>query len=112
MEMQRSVWSPAEKKVARAAFQAAWARECGAVRRQVEAMLEHSSDPTEIWRVHDYLSRKRREVDEKYDYRYSVLTSVLGRLLAEGWVVEADITALDPEKTAQIKRIASMWVEG
>jgi len=86
MEMQRFVWSPAEKKVARAAFEAAWARECGAIRGQVEAMLQRSSDPAEIWRVHDYLSRKRREVDGKYDYRYSVLTSVLGRLLAEGWV--------------------------
>jgi len=34
-------------------------------------MVMRSSDPSEIWRVHDHLSRKRREVDAKYDYRYS-----------------------------------------
>jgi len=69
--MERSTRSAAEKRTARAAFEAAWGRECGAIRRTVEAMVMRSSDPSEIWRVHDHLSRKRREVDAKYDYRYS-----------------------------------------
>ncbi len=107
--MQGVVWSPTEKKVARAAFNAALARECGAIRHEVEAMLKRSSDPAEIWRVHEYLSEKRREVDQKYDFRYSRLTSVLGRLFAEGWVGEEEITKLKPERIAQIKRNASIW---
>jgi hypothetical protein len=107
--MQGVVWSPAEKKVARAAFNAALARECGAIRHEVEAMLKRSSDPADIWRVHEYLSEKRREIDQKYDFRYSRLTSVLGRLFAEGWVGEEEIVKLKPEKIAQIKRSASIW---
>jgi hypothetical protein len=107
--MRRFEWSAAEKKVARAAFEAAWARECTAIRHEAEVLLKRSSDPAEIWRVHDYLSEKRREIDQKYDYRYSVLTSVLGHLLAEGWVTEPEIATLKPDKIEQIKRSASAW---
>lgn len=71
-------------------------------------MLKRSSDPAKIWRVHDYLSEKRREIGEKYDYRYSALTRVLGHL-AEGWVTETEIAPLKPEKIEQIKRSASAW---
>ncbi len=108
-DVRELVWSPAEKKMARAAFDAALVRECGAIRREVEALLKRSSDPAAIWRVHDYLSEKRREIDQKYDFRYSVLVSVLGRLLAEGWVREAEIAKLKPEKLNQIKRSVSAW---
>jgi hypothetical protein len=107
--MREFVWSPTEKKVAHAAFDAALARECGAIRGEVEAMLKRSSDPAAIWRVHDYLSEKRREIDQKYDFRYSVLVGVFSRLLAEGWVREADIAQLKPEKIDAIKRSASAW---
>lgn len=108
-DLQELVWSPAEKKVARAAFNAALVRECAAIRREVEAILKRSSDSAAIWRVHDYLSEKRREIDQKYDFRYSVLVSVLGRLLAEGWVREAEIAKLKQEKIGQIRRSASAW---
>jgi photoprotection regulator FRP-like protein len=107
--MHRLEWSPGEKRAARSAFKAALARECATIRHEVEAMLKRSSDPMEIWSVHDYLSRKRRQIDQKYDYRYSVLTSVLGQLLAEGWVAETEIATLKPEKIEQIKRYASAW---
>jgi len=100
--MERFTWSAAEKRAARAAFGAAWDRECGAIRREVEAMLAHSSDPARIWQIHDYLSQKRRDVDAKYDYRYSVLPGVLGRLLAEGWVEETEIAMFDGEKLAHL----------
>ncbi|MGH2374505.1 MAG: hypothetical protein ACREX4_22580 [Gammaproteobacteria bacterium] len=107
----RDFWSPGEKKVARAVFEAALTRECAAIRREVEAILKRSSDSAAIWRAHDFLSKKRREVDQKYDFRYSVLPSVLGRLLAEGWVREAELAKLKPEKIELIKRSASAWRE-
>ncbi len=47
-------------------------------------MLERSAASVEVWQVHDFLSEKRDEVDRKYDYRYSVLISMFGRLLHEG----------------------------
>ena len=62
-------WSAAEKKVARAAFDAALERERTSVRREVEAIPARSPDSAEIWHVRDYLNEKAREVDAKYDYR-------------------------------------------
>jgi len=66
-------WSKAEKRAARRAFDAAYERECRAIRAKLEQMLEGGGDIRQIWRIHDYLSEQRRETDRKYDYRYSVL---------------------------------------
>lgn len=102
-------WSAGEKKAVRAAFDAAFVRECNAIRREAESMFQRTPDAAGVWRVHDYLSEKRREVDRKYDYRYSVLISVFGRLLSEGWVTEADLAKLKLEKLELIRRNAAMW---
>lgn len=104
-------WSHSEKTAARAAFDAAFERECGAIRLEAERMLERRSEPGDVWRVHDYLSHKRLEIDRKYDYRYSVLISVFGRLLAQGWVTEAELSKLNPEKLQLIRRSAATVTE-
>lgn len=104
-------WSHAEKKAARAAFDNALQRECSAIRQDAERMLQRCSEPADVWRVHDYLSEKRLEVDRKYDYRYSVLIQVFGRLLAQGWVTEVDLVDLKPDKLELIRRSAAVQRE-
>jgi hypothetical protein len=91
-------WSPAEKKIARAAYDTALAREKAAARQTVVAMLQQSEDPNRIWDVYDFLHAKRREMDDKYDYRYSVLTRVFRRLANEGWLRPADLSGLGSDK--------------
>ena len=73
-------WSKAEKQVARRAFDLALKRECLAIRGELVQMLKADEDFRQIWRIHDYLSEQRREVDLKYDYRYSRLITVFGQL--------------------------------
>lgn len=107
MSLREFSWSPSEKKAARAVFDAAFSRECDAIRHEVEAMLGRSTNPRDIWRAYDYLSEKRREVDRKYDYRYSVLIGVFGTLLRERWITEKDLSELRPDKVEAIKVIAS-----
>jgi len=67
--MREFTWSATEKKAARTAFDLALGRELKATRQKVEALLQNSSDDRVIWQVHDYLSEKRHDIDEKYDYR-------------------------------------------
>ena len=100
-------WSPSEKKAARAAFDLALDRELKAIRQEVEALLQKSGDESSIWRVHDYLSAKRREVDEKYDYRYSVLILVFSRLVFEGWLTLDDLSGIGAEKIEMIRKVIS-----
>lgn len=70
-------------------------------------MLQRSDDPAAVWDVHDFLSKKRQSLGRKYDYRYSILTGVFARLLAEGWIAEADLAGLGAEKLELIRRGAA-----
>ena len=45
--------------------------------------------------IRDYLNEKAREVDHKYDFRYSVLIGVFARLMAEGWLTPEDLADLE-----------------
>ena len=65
-------WSPAEKKIARKAFDQALTRQCGAIAAKAKTMMMAASTPQDLWEIHDYLSEQRRIVDQSYDYRYSV----------------------------------------
>ncbi len=65
-------------------------------------------DPDGLWQVHDFLTKKQKEIDQKYDYRYSVLTRVFGILVREGWLTPDDLAGLSEEKMTEITRIAEM----
>ena len=98
-------WSKAEKQVARRTYDLAYEKECRAIRAKVEQMLEADDNIRQIWRIHDYLSKERRETDRKYDYRYSVLIFVFAKLINEGWITEADLSGLGADKTQRIKAL-------
>ena len=104
-------WSREEKAIARAAYDAALAREMAAIREEAEAILRRSADPFDVWELHDFLSKKRREVDEKYDYRYSVLILVFARLLREGWLRDSELAGLSADKLEYVERISGLGRE-
>lgn len=102
-------WSDGEKKAARLVFKMAYERECRAIGVKVRKMMADDSDPHYLWRIHDYLSKQRRETDRKYDYRYSVLIEVFGRLLSEGWLSGDDLNGLSQDKIARIIDLANFF---
>ena len=104
-------WSKKEKDIARKAFKVAYDRECKAILENVRKMVFEVNNPTGLWRIQDYLTEKRNETDEKYDYRYSVLSFVFARLICEGWLQQDDLEGLAEEKLDEIHRI-SIFLEG
>ena len=96
-------WTQTEKKTARRAFEKAFEMQCAAIIAEAKRMIANATTPSDIWRVHDYLSERRRAVDRIYDYRYSVLLDVFSRLLRDGWLTEADLTGLQKEKIESIR---------
>ena len=102
------MWSKTEKEVARQTFRRAYERECKKVSDKVKDMANTDKNPDDIWELHDFLTEKRKEIDEKYDYRYSVLILVFGRLLREGWIELDDIKGLDEDKISNFKNIADL----
>jgi hypothetical protein len=97
-------WSKIEQRIARKAFEKAYERECGDLVNKVRTKAGNITKPGDIWRLHDFLTKKRKEVDEKYDYRYSVLILVFARLIKDGWLDFKDLEGLAEEK---IDRIAA-----
>ena len=56
--------------------------------------------------IHDFLTEELKKIEDKYDYRYSVLIFVFARLLKEGWLKESDLDGLDKDKIEKIKYLA------
>jgi len=96
-------WSRGEKAVARRAYDAARGREYSALAEQVRRLANSIADPGDIWELHNFLSRRRKEINEKYEYRYSVLVFIFARLINEGWLTEAELAGLGEEKLAGIR---------
>jgi hypothetical protein len=105
--MRELLWSATQKKAARAAFDLAFARELKSIRQHAEAMLRESEDDRVVWSLRDYLSERGREIDRKYDFRYSVLMLVFHRLVFEGWLTEDELAGIGTEKVEMIRRVRS-----
>jgi len=99
-------WSKSEKAIARTAFDAALKRELQDVMRKTKQMANQIKEPADVWELEHYLTERRKEIDLKYDYRYSQLTHVFGRLLYEGRVSEEELSGLREDKLKPIRSLA------
>ncbi|MBW4419124.1 MAG: hypothetical protein KME13_07820 [Myxacorys californica WJT36-NPBG1] len=108
MRVSEIEWSTAEKKVAQAAFEKAYKREIDALIEDVRAKASAIAGLDDVWRLHDFLSAKRHEIDGKYDYRYSVLIFVFAGLVKEGWLQLDELEGLDHGKLTKIAALARM----
>src|ERR1700756_897953 len=104
-------WSKSEKAIARIAFDAALKRELQDVMRKTKQMANQIKEPTDAWELEHYLTERRKEIERKYDYRYSQLTHVFGRLLYEGRVSEEELSGLREDKLKPIRSLAEFLAE-
>lgn len=100
-------WSPTEKKIARAAFDKAYAEEMKFIQLNLIKKIRNIQEAKDVWEVHDYLTDERKQVARKYDYRYSELIVVFARLLGEGFINKKDLDGLSKDKMAAIERIVA-----
>ncbi|MDM8348734.1 hypothetical protein P8H27_07455 [Pseudomonas sp. sp1636] len=101
-------WLAAEKKLAHRVFEAALTTELAEIMADFKARAAAITEPQEMWPLQEYLARQQREIERKYDYRYSQLLFVFGQLIREGRVQEAQLTGLSEEKLGYIQQIASL----
>jgi len=101
-------WSHTEKGIARKAFQRALDREFQAVIRTAKEMAGKIEQPTDLWDLESYLTQSRKEIDRKYDYRYSVLTDVFGKLVREGRLSEEELQGLGEDKLESVRSYARL----
>ena len=101
-------WSKSEKVIARTAFDAALGRELHAVIQKAKQLANEIQQSSDLWDLEYYLTERRKEIDRKYDYRYSQLTHVFGRLLYEGRITEEDLRGLGEDKMKPIRSLAEL----
>ena len=74
-------------------------------------MTAKCKTPQDLWAIHDLLTQRRSEIDEKYDFRYSSLRVVFARLLNEGWLKLDDLAGLSNDRLTDIQRCAEQLKE-
>lgn len=77
-------WAPTEKRIARRVYDAALARELAEVLAEFKQRAAAAKEPGDIWDTGEYLARTRKELDGKYDYRYSRWKGCLAGCCAKG----------------------------
>src|SRR5260370_4703796 len=101
------IWSRSEKIIARTAFDAALGRELHEVIQEAKKMASQIKRSSDLWDLERYLTERRKEIDRKYDYRYSRLTHVFGRLLYEKRLREEELRGLREDKLKSIRSLAN-----
>lgn len=106
--MSEAEWTEVEKNIAKTAFDQAYVREIEALIQQVRAEAGSLVELGDLWRLHDFLSARRHEVEGKYDYEYSGLLFVFAGLVKEGWLHLSDLEGLEKEKLSKVASLAKM----
>lgn len=102
-------WSPTEKKAARRAFEEALERQLSAVIAEAKRRMVNVVYPSDLWELETYLTESRKTIDRVYRYRYSDLLRVFAILMRDGWLKEADLVGLQPDKIAEVKHSAELF---
>jgi Photoprotection regulator fluorescence recovery protein len=74
-------------------------------------MANEIQESSDLWDLEHHLTKRRKQIDRKYDYRYSQLTLRLGRLLYENRLSEEDLRGLREDKTKSIRSLAKFLRE-
>ena len=69
-------WSRSEKAIAHKVFDAAQERELQQVIQEAKQKAGQIREPADLWDLEHCLTQHRKELDRKYDYRYSQLDLV------------------------------------
>lgn len=104
-------WSRSEKAIARRVFDAALTRELQAVMQDAKQKANQIREPAEVWELERYLTRRRKDIDRRYDFRSSRLTQLFGRLLSEGRITEQELNGLRKDKMKAIRSCARLLSE-
>jgi len=109
--MHELLWSKREKQIARAAFEKALEREAAALVALVRVKALEITELDDIWRLEELLREKRRELERRYDYRYSVLLYVFADLILAGWLNPDELAGLADDKRARIEALVELTRE-
>lgn len=99
-------WSPAERTIARRVFDRALREELDQIKQETKTRAAKIEQPPDLWDLEEFLTARRKEIDKKYNWRYSALPLVFGTLVREGRIRVEELQGLSPEKLDYINRVS------
>lgn len=108
VQMNDLAWSTTEESIAKSAMKTARDREIEALLTEVRHQVDEIDQVGDLWRLHDFLSARRHDVDGKYDDDLESILFGFARLVKEGWLKMTDLDGLTKEKLAKIGALARM----
>jgi Photoprotection regulator fluorescence recovery protein len=102
-------WSRSEKAIARQVFDRALEREFASFIREAKQRASRIQKREDLWDLENWLTDRREDIGQVYDYRYSVLPVAPAQLLNRGTLLEEDLADLGQEKIHVVRRAAAVW---
>ena len=91
-------WSPKEKAITRRAFDRALHQELDATIQKAKQMAERIEQADELWELERHLRQRRKEIDVKYEFKYSTVLLVLAELVRERRIRVDELHGLSEDK--------------
>jgi hypothetical protein len=104
--MRNLKWSSTEKAIARKAFDRALHQELDAAIQSTKQMALRIRQASELWELEHHLTQLRKQIDRKYEYKYSTLVLVFADLVREGNLDSDDLRGLSEDKLRYIHQHA------
>ncbi|WP_216904134.1 hypothetical protein [Synechococcus sp. CCY 9618] len=101
-------WTELEQDIARRAFDRAHARAVAGIVQAVQAQVSNLESAEQCWKLHDFLSIQRHEVEGRFDFRLPGLLFVFASLVKDGLLQVDELEGLDREKLSKIAAMAKM----
>jgi hypothetical protein len=101
-------WTELEQDIARQAFDRAHRRAVAALVSAVQQQARSMDCVEDCWKLHDFLSIHRHEIEGRFDFRLPGLLFVFASLLKDGLLVMEELEGLDGDKLAKVVAMSRM----
>jgi len=105
-KMRELRWSPKEKTIARQAFDRALHQELEATIQDAKQRAARIKEPDELWELERHLTLRRKEINDRYEFKYSVLLLVFANLVRDGRINMDELHGLGEDKLRIIRNHA------
>ncbi|MEA3419360.1 MAG: hypothetical protein U9Q90_08170 [Campylobacterota bacterium] len=96
-------WTKSQKKHAGELFDLALKREYDELIETINDTKVETRD--DVWELYEMLGKKRKELNGKYDYRYSQLIFVFAQLVRGGYLSLEELEPIGKEKQESIEKM-------
>ncbi len=108
MQVNEVGWSQVEREIAQKALKTAHAREANTIVNLVREQSSEINSLEDLWKLHDFLSARRHDIDGKYDDSQAMFVFVFARLIKEGWLSLDELEGLDRAKVSKVSLMTRM----